>query len=192
MNLLDEPWLPVRDAGNHRHWIAPAALGDPAWIAFDADRADFNGALAQFAIGLLQTAAPAKSAAQWHRLPADFAAPHLPDDGLLSRFRGHDFPYDPQRLRFKLQLDELDTQGARQFGELLHRAIETVAQEGIAQWDSQRLARSRDGWLAMLRQLGYRGAAVPAVTRLQQIVQDCLQSPTFRWLLDPLHQQAEN
>ena len=22
MNLLDEPWLPVRDAGNHRHWIA--------------------------------------------------------------------------------------------------------------------------------------------------------------------------
>ncbi len=134
----------------------------------------------------------AKSAAQWHRLPADFAAPHLPDDGLLSRFRGHDFPYDPQRLRLKLQLDELDTQGARQFGELLHRAIETVAQEGIAQWDSQRLARSRDGWLARLRQLGYRGAAVPAVTRLQQIVQDCLQSPTFRWLLDPLHQQAEN
>ncbi|HNB05517.1 MAG TPA: type I-E CRISPR-associated protein Cse1/CasA [Thauera aminoaromatica] len=74
MNLLDEPWLPVRDAGNHRHWIAPAALGDPAWIAFDADRADFNGALTQFAIGLLQTAAPVKNAAQWRgwfRQPPD-------------------------------------------------------------------------------------------------------------------------
>ena len=74
MNLLDEPWLPVRDAKNHRHWIVPAALGDPAWIAFDADRADFNGALAQFAIGLLQTAAPIHNAAQWRawfRQPPD-------------------------------------------------------------------------------------------------------------------------
>ena len=74
MNLLDEPWLPVRDAQNRRHWIAPAALGDPAWVAFDANRADFNGALAQFAIGLLQTATPARSAAQWRawfRQPPD-------------------------------------------------------------------------------------------------------------------------
>lgn len=128
----------------------------------------------------------------WHRLPADFAAPQLADEGLLSRFRGRDFPYDPHRLRLRLQLDDLDTQGARQFGELLHRVIETVAQEGIAQWDSQRLGRSRDGWLAMLRQLGYRAAAAPALTRLQQIMQACLKSPTFGWLLDPLHQQAEN
>jgi CRISPR system Cascade subunit CasA len=74
MNLLDETWLPVRDAQNRRHWIAPTALGDPAWIAFDADRADFNGALAQFAIGLLQTTTPARSAAQWRawfRQPPD-------------------------------------------------------------------------------------------------------------------------
>ena len=97
MNLLDEPWLPVRDAKNHRHWIVPAALGDPAWIAFDADRADFIGALAQFAIGLLQTAAPAKSTAQWR---AWFRQP--PDATTLDDW------FAPLRPAF-----ELDGDGAR-------------------------------------------------------------------------------
>jgi len=68
MNLLDEPWLPVRDAEGNRRWVTPAGLADPTLMAFDADRADFNGALAQFAIGLLQTVTPAESAQEWREL----------------------------------------------------------------------------------------------------------------------------
>ena len=58
MNLLHDPWMPVRDTAGQRHWITPDQLSDPQWLAFDADRPDFNGALAQFAIGLLQTTTP--------------------------------------------------------------------------------------------------------------------------------------
>jgi len=68
MNLLHNPWMPVRDGQGRRHWITPDQLADPAWRAFDADRPDFNGALAQFAIGLLQTTTPVDNSIEWRRL----------------------------------------------------------------------------------------------------------------------------
>lgn len=68
MNLLNDPWMPVRDAAGQRHWITPDQLADPQWLAFDADRPDFNGALAQFAIGLLQTTTPVADAIGWRGL----------------------------------------------------------------------------------------------------------------------------
>jgi CRISPR system Cascade subunit CasA len=68
MNLLHDPWMPVRDGAGRRHWIRPDQLGDADWRAFDADRPDFNGALAQFAIGLLQTATPVDNPIDWRRL----------------------------------------------------------------------------------------------------------------------------
>lgn len=66
--LLAEPWMPVRRRNGERDWIAPHQLSDPDVQAFDADRPDFNGALAQFAIGLLQTTTPVDSPLQWKRL----------------------------------------------------------------------------------------------------------------------------
>ena len=68
MNLLHDPWMPVRDGEGRRHWIAPDRLSEPAWRAFDANRPDFNGALAQFAIGLLQTTTPVADSIGWRRL----------------------------------------------------------------------------------------------------------------------------
>lgn len=68
MNLLHEKWMPVRRSDGCRDWVAPDQLADPGIVAFDADRADFNGALAQFAIGLLQTTTPVDSDTQWKRL----------------------------------------------------------------------------------------------------------------------------
>lgn len=67
MNLLHDPWMPVRDGQGRRHWIRPDQLSDPDWRAFDADRPDFNGALAQFAIGLLQTTSPVNNPIDWRR-----------------------------------------------------------------------------------------------------------------------------
>ena len=68
MNLLHDPWMPVRDAQGQRHWITPDQLADPRWLAFDANRPDFNGALAQFAIGLLQTTTPVADDIDWRGL----------------------------------------------------------------------------------------------------------------------------
>jgi len=68
MNLLHDPWMPVRDSAGQRHWITPDRLAELQWRAFDADRPDFNGALAQFAIGLLQTTTPVADVIEWGRL----------------------------------------------------------------------------------------------------------------------------
>lgn len=67
MNLLHDPWMPVRDVAGARHWITPEQWSDPRWRAFDADRPDFNGALMQFAIGLLQTTTPVDNPIEWRR-----------------------------------------------------------------------------------------------------------------------------
>lgn len=75
ISLLTEHWVPVRRADGRLDWVAPYQLGDPDIVAFAAHRADFNGALAQFAIGLLQTASPARTEGEWRKLfkspPAD-------------------------------------------------------------------------------------------------------------------------
>lgn len=68
MNLLHDQWIPVRRRAGQRDWISPPQLSDPDIVAFAADRPDFNGALAQFAIGLLQSTTPADTPAEWRRL----------------------------------------------------------------------------------------------------------------------------
>lgn len=61
LNLINDLWIPVRRKHGSRELIAPWSLTerhdtDPI-VALDAPRPDFKGALAQFLIGLLQTAA---------------------------------------------------------------------------------------------------------------------------------------
>ncbi|MBE2243856.1 MAG: type I-E CRISPR-associated protein Cse1/CasA [Burkholderiaceae bacterium] len=97
MNLLTEPWMPVRRRDGGREWVAPPQLARPDILAFDADRADFNGALAQFAIGLLQTTTPIERHPEWRAL---LAAP--PDEQTLAQW------FEPVRAAF-----EFDGDGAR-------------------------------------------------------------------------------
>lgn len=66
MNLLQDPWIPVRRQSGTETRIAPWQITetqDPI-LALAAPRPDFNGALLQFLIGLLQTAA-APEGEQW-------------------------------------------------------------------------------------------------------------------------------
>lgn len=97
MNLLNEPWMPVRHRDGSRRWIAPHQISDPEIAAFDADRPDFNGALAQFAIGLLQTTTQMDTPIAWKQL---FANP--PDATTLESW------FAPFRAAF-----EFDGDGAR-------------------------------------------------------------------------------
>jgi CRISPR system Cascade subunit CasA len=60
LNLLEERWIPIRRASGAVDRIAPHEITeridtDPV-VALDAPRPDFNGALIQFLIGLVQTA----------------------------------------------------------------------------------------------------------------------------------------
>jgi CRISPR system Cascade subunit CasA len=60
MNLLEERWIPIRRASGMREHIAPHEITDriatDPVLALAAPRPDFNGALMQFLIGLVQTA----------------------------------------------------------------------------------------------------------------------------------------
>lgn len=67
MNLINDPWISVcRKNGTH-DWIAPWQIGERDIVALDARRPDFNGALIQFLIGLVQTATPMNSHAEWQQ-----------------------------------------------------------------------------------------------------------------------------
>ncbi|GAB1720969.1 MAG: type I-E CRISPR-associated protein Cse1/CasA [Nitrosospira sp.] len=68
LNLLEEKWLPVRRSTGQIDWIVPRQIAEADIVAFAANRADFNGALAQLMIGLLQTSTPIDDEDGWEHL----------------------------------------------------------------------------------------------------------------------------
>jgi CRISPR system Cascade subunit CasA len=69
MNLIRDHWIPVLRQSGARLLIAPwqltdAHANDPI-VALDSERPDFNGALIQFLIGLVQTAAAPEDKYEW-------------------------------------------------------------------------------------------------------------------------------
>ena len=66
-NLIDDAWIPIKRKSGHQGLIAPWQITetqDPV-ISLDAPRPDFNGALVQFMIGLLQTATAPNDEGRW-------------------------------------------------------------------------------------------------------------------------------
>lgn len=68
-NLIDAEWIPVRRKDGTRQIIAPWQVtsnyeSNPI-VAVDAPRPDFNGAMIQFFIGLVQTTMPPKDDREW-------------------------------------------------------------------------------------------------------------------------------
>jgi CRISPR system Cascade subunit CasA len=68
MNLLEEKWLPIRRRNGQVDWVAPHQITESDIVAFAANRADFNGALAQMMIGLLQTTTSIEDEGDWEDL----------------------------------------------------------------------------------------------------------------------------
>jgi CRISPR system Cascade subunit CasA len=69
VNLIHDPWIPIRRRSGGRELIAPWQLSehhdDDPVLAVNSPRADFDGALMQFLIGLLQTALPPEDFDAW-------------------------------------------------------------------------------------------------------------------------------
>jgi CRISPR system Cascade subunit CasA len=80
MNLLEAEWIPVRRLSGAQLMVAPwqvtEASADPI-VALSSPRPDFDGALAQFLVGLLQTAFAPASESEWRRR---FASPPKPEE----------------------------------------------------------------------------------------------------------------
>lgn len=67
MNLITDPWIPIVRADGTREKIAPWQIAEQQNPVMEiaAPRPDFQGALYQFLIGLLQTVAPPEDLRDW-------------------------------------------------------------------------------------------------------------------------------
>src|SRR5450830_1636870 len=65
ISLMTEKWMPVRRKTGRIDWIAPCQIVEDDILAFAANRPDFNGALAQMMVGLLQTTSPVNTEGDW-------------------------------------------------------------------------------------------------------------------------------
>jgi len=112
-NLISEEWIPVvRKSGKHEK-ISPMGIvekySEDLVLALDASRPDFNGALVQFLIGLMQTAYPPATESEWRRR---FSKPPSSDE-LQSAFGkyAHAFNLDGDGPRFMQDLDLDESEG---------------------------------------------------------------------------------
>ena len=81
-NLLHERWIPVkRKTGEKPEYVSPSQITDGLAtnpiIGLAAPRPDFNGALIQFLIGLVQTACPPADESEWRK---KFRSPPSPEE----------------------------------------------------------------------------------------------------------------
>lgn len=67
LNLISDPWIPVRLRGASRRIIAPHQMADPEIAAPDWPRADLNLACYELLIGLVFMAAPPTDKRNWAR-----------------------------------------------------------------------------------------------------------------------------
>jgi len=79
-NLIEKRWIPIRRKSGREEQIAPWEItdfheSDPV-ISLNAPRPDFNGALIQFLIGLVQTTAPPEDEDEWEEHFDEPPSPH--------------------------------------------------------------------------------------------------------------------
>jgi CRISPR system Cascade subunit CasA len=79
MNLISDPWIPIQRKSGEEARIAPwevtSRYSDDPIVALAAPRPDFNGALIQFLIGLLQTTCAPDSPRTWREWLRDLPTP---------------------------------------------------------------------------------------------------------------------
>lgn len=119
MNLMNDAWIPVQRSDGTPDLIAPWQLTevDNPIIALSAPRPDFNGALMQFLIGLLQTTAAPKDHDRWLD---QFEAPYSPGElkELFSKYTDA-FNLAGNQGTFMQDLDELAGSSVNGIADLL-------------------------------------------------------------------------
>jgi CRISPR system Cascade subunit CasA len=72
INLISDPWLPIRHLSGHREWIRPAdvtsSFVDDSILALDFPRPDWNAAVTEMLIGLLACVMAPEDNSDWASL----------------------------------------------------------------------------------------------------------------------------
>lgn len=116
MNLILDPWVPIRDAAGTVRDISPLDLATTQPLPLDlaAQRPDFNGALAQFLIGLLQLVA-SEEREDWSAVMNGNQAPPVDE---LRKWASH-FEFDVGDCRVMQDMLLGDDEGANDLDALL-------------------------------------------------------------------------
>jgi CRISPR system Cascade subunit CasA len=113
-NLIEERWIPVRRRDGTQDRIAPHEVtkeySDNPVVALDAPRPDFNGALIQFLIGLVQTTAAPDDDEDWEDMLIKPPSPEVLQQKFLTV--RHAFNLFGDGPRFMQDYDELDNQAS--------------------------------------------------------------------------------
>lgn len=134
MNLLLDPWIPLRRRSGAVETVPPWRITDrhqeDPFTGFASVRPDFDGALAQFLIGLLQTALPPEDPRDWRRR---FGSPPSPDS-LREAFQPLAYAFelfgDGPRFLQDLRLEEEDPSEERIERLLIEAPGESTLRQG--------------------------------------------------------------
>jgi len=132
MNLIQDKWIPIRRLSGKRELIAPWQVTDQhegdRIVALNAPRPDFNGALMQFLIGLIQVATPPEKDddSDWEQWLIDAPSPELLHEK-FSKYE-HAFSLDGDGPKFLQDYDALDVTSQESVAALL---IESPGANGI-------------------------------------------------------------
>jgi CRISPR system Cascade subunit CasA len=111
-NLIDERWIPVIRRDGKKTMIAPWEVTDQfaenPLVSIDAPRPDFNGALIQFLIGLVQTVAAPQNGSEWRKRLTE---PPTPDE-LKEKFTSvrHAFELGGDGPRYMQNIEKLEVE----------------------------------------------------------------------------------
>lgn len=128
-NLIEKQWIPVLRRDGTRAMIAPHEVtdrfSDNPVVSLNAPRPDFNGALIQFLIGLVQTVAAPQSGLEWRKKLVEPATP----EELKEKFATvrHAFELGGDGPRFMQDFEKLEAVD-RSIGGLL---IETPGENAL-------------------------------------------------------------
>ncbi len=121
------------------------------------------------------------------RLPFEWQRPALIPGSLLAAFRGKEFDDDENQVSD----DHLRHRASRHTGTILHRCLAQVCDEGVEQWNGERIRRQIPAWRTQLRMLGLHGQPLQdAVDKIELGLVRTLSSVTGQWLLNNSHSQS--
>ncbi|MEA3296922.1 MAG: type I-E CRISPR-associated protein Cse1/CasA, partial [candidate division Zixibacteria bacterium] len=108
MNLIYDRWIPIRRNSGKEERVAPWQITEPddPIVALAARRPDFNGALIQFLIGLLQTAVPPKNETVWENWLDSPPAPEILKECFAQY--AHAFNLDGDGPRFMQDIEQIE------------------------------------------------------------------------------------
>ncbi len=119
-NLLIARWIPIHRKNGIHELIAPWQISDPDIISINSPRPDFDGAIIQFLIGLLQTTMTPKDEEEWgknlEQAPSGEALKHS-----FTRV-SHAFEVKGDNPQFMQDLEPLDVKSANKISGLLIEA----------------------------------------------------------------------